>query len=67
MSFGARVGRLWRDAQRAALLMVGIPDYEAYVAHCRQHHPDRAPMSREAFIRDRLNARYAGPGTRGCC
>ena len=62
-----RVRRLWRGARDAARLMIGIPDYDAYVAHCRQHHPGRPPMSREAFYRNRLAARYGGPGSRGCC
>jgi uncharacterized short protein YbdD (DUF466 family) len=62
-----RVRRLWRGARDAARLMIGIPDYDTYVAHCLQHHPDRSPMSREAFLRDRLAARYAGTGSRGCC
>ncbi|MFO1128628.1 MAG: YbdD/YjiX family protein [Rhodospirillales bacterium] len=62
-----RLRRLWCGARETARLMIGIPDYDRYVAHCRQHHPDRPPMSREAFLRDRLNARYSGPGRRGCC
>jgi uncharacterized short protein YbdD (DUF466 family) len=61
------VRRLWRGARDTARLMIGIPDYDTYVAHCRQHHPDRSPMSREAFLRDRLAARYAGTAGRGCC
>jgi uncharacterized short protein YbdD (DUF466 family) len=47
--------------------MIGVPDYERYVDHCRRHHPERPPMTYEAFFRNRLNARYAGAGSRGCC
>ena len=46
--------------------MVGVPDYETYVAHLRQAHPGREPMSYEAFFRDRQQARYGGGGGR-CC
>lgn len=53
----------------AARLMVGIPDYDSYVAHCRAVHPDQPAMSFEAFFRDRQNARYACDKGRfrGCC
>jgi uncharacterized short protein YbdD (DUF466 family) len=46
--------------------VIGAPDYERYVAHVRECHPDRAPMTREEFARERLEARYSRPGSR-CC
>ncbi|MBA2688504.1 MAG: YbdD/YjiX family protein [Gemmatimonadaceae bacterium] len=46
--------------------VIGAPDYEAYVAHVSVHHPGCAPLSRSEFVRDRLAARYARPGSR-CC
>ena len=47
--------------------MVGIPDYETYVAHLRSTHPDREVMSYEDFFRERQAARYgSGRGLR-CC
>ncbi len=49
-----------------ARLAVGVPDYDAYVAHQRRAHPDREPMSREAFARERMEARY-GRGRSRCC
>jgi len=54
---------------RTARLMVGVPDYQTYVAHRRQAHPDKPIMSYEEFFVDRQNARYAvGKGRfRGCC
>lgn len=53
----------------AARLMVGQPNYEAYVAHTKTAHPDKAIMSREEFFRDRENARYGGKNGRAnrCC
>jgi uncharacterized short protein YbdD (DUF466 family) len=56
----------WCLAVRAARLAVGIPDYEAYVAHVRDRHPGRAPMDRAAFMLDRMQARY-GRGRARCC
>ena len=55
-----------RVAARVLRTIVGVPDYERYVAHVRRCHPDRAPMAREAWMRERLEARYARPGSR-CC
>lgn len=56
----------WSNAVQAARLAVGIPDYEAYTAHMRSHHPLREPMDREAFFRERMAARY-GKGRSRCC
>ncbi|WP_028226920.1 YbdD/YjiX family protein [Paraburkholderia ferrariae] len=56
-------GRYLGQAMR---LMVGLPDYEGYVAHMRATHPDRPVMSYEAFFRERQNARY-GSGAGKCC
>ena len=61
------LSRLGKYLGQAARLMVGMPDYDTYVAHCRQHHPERPPMTREAFFRNRLEARYGGNGRIGCC
>ncbi len=58
--------RAWSLAARTARLAVGVPDYEAYVAHVRRCHDGRAPMDRDAFFRERLAARY-GRGRSRCC
>jgi len=47
-------------------LMVGVPDYETYVAHRRTTHPDLPVMSYEEFFRERQQARY-GSGAGKCC
>lgn len=48
--------------------MVGIPDYQTYVEHRRQTHPDEAVMTYEEFFVERQNARYAfGKGRLRCC
>lgn len=56
----------WRATVRMARLMVGVPDYGHYLAHMRQHHPERAPMDRADFFRERMDARY-GKGRSRCC
>jgi len=46
--------------------IIGVPDYERYVAHVRECHAGTAPMSREDFERSRLEDKYNRPGHR-CC
>jgi uncharacterized short protein YbdD (DUF466 family) len=46
---------------------IGLPDYEAYRAHCRAMHPDEPVMSREAFYRNRQEARFSSGQGRCCC
>ena len=48
-------------------LMVGLPDYERYVAHNRTQHPDRPVMSRAEFVAERTQRRYEGGGAGRCC
>jgi len=46
--------------------IIGIPDYDRYVEHCRLRHPDRKPLSRDEFVTERMRVKYSTPGTR-CC
>jgi uncharacterized short protein YbdD (DUF466 family) len=55
--------------ERAAYVIrrvIGVPDYDRYVAHVHAHHPGTAPMERDEFTRQRLVDRYSKPGAR-CC
>jgi uncharacterized short protein YbdD (DUF466 family) len=61
-----RVARIWRALAVAARRIAGIPDYDAYVAHLRSHHPERAIPSEADFFVARQQARYSGGGGR-CC
>ena len=65
----AKLQRLWGRAVQTARLMVGIPDYDTYVAHRRAHHPREPVMSYGEFFRERQKARYAIEEGRfkGCC
>lgn len=65
-SLQAALRRAWRAATRTARLAIGIPDYDVYLAHLRMRHPEQAPMSRDAFFRERMQARY-GKGRSRCC
>jgi uncharacterized short protein YbdD (DUF466 family) len=58
---------LERLKRAAAILrrIIGVPDYERYVAHVRLAHPGQSPMTEEEFFRCQLEGR-AKPGSR-CC
>ncbi len=62
----ARIRRCWRLLAHAGRMLVGMPDYDAYVRHLRTRHPEREAMSRDQFFRSRQEARYGG-GTGRCC
>ena len=53
---------------QTARLMVGLPDYETYLAHRLAHHPSEPVMSYGEFFRERQQARYSRGGKpTGCC
>jgi uncharacterized short protein YbdD (DUF466 family) len=56
---GAGAARVLRTA-------IGVPDYERYAAHMRARHPGMRLLTRDEFVRERLEARYSRPGAR-CC
>jgi uncharacterized short protein YbdD (DUF466 family) len=64
---GTRIRRLVRIAGRTFGQVIGLPDYEAYLAHRRANHPDEPLMSREAFYRNRQEARFSNGQGRCCC
>lgn len=57
------LGRALTDA------LCGMRNYENYLQHQREHHPDTPPLSREQFFKEALDAKYGqqkGKITR-CC
>ncbi len=63
------LSRMGKYLGQAARMLVGMPDYDTYVEHMRNTHPEQAPMSYEAFFRERQDARYGGGKGRPirCC
>ncbi len=60
---------LWRGLRQSCALMVGIPDYDRYVAHLLQNHPGEPAMTYPEFFRERQARRYSakdGQSAR-CC
>ena len=62
----AALGSRVRRALRVLRTIIGAPDYERYVAHMRAQHPECAVVSRDEFMKQRLESRYSKPGAR-CC
>ena len=44
--------------------VIGVPDYERYLAHMRERHPGSVPLTRERFLAERLQAKDERPGSR---
>lgn len=63
----ARGVRAWlRDIASVMRTVVGAPDYERYERHVRERHPECEPLTRDEFVRQRMDSRYSRPGSR-CC
>lgn len=56
-----------RQVGRTLNLMVGMPEYDTYVAHMKHAHPEPPVMTYEEFFRERQEARYGGKGRVGRC
>lgn len=46
--------------------VLGVPDYQAYLAHMQARHPGVPLLDEATFARDALSRRYDRPGSR-CC
>ncbi|MBI3792604.1 MAG: YbdD/YjiX family protein [Gemmatimonadetes bacterium] len=57
-----------RVARTLAILrrIIGVPDYDGYLAHMRAHHPECDVLSRDEFLAERMRDKYSKPGQR-CC
>ncbi|WP_053074331.1 MULTISPECIES: YbdD/YjiX family protein [unclassified Chromobacterium] len=60
------MGKLWAQWAKTARLMVGVKDYDAYVASRRRFDPKAEVMSREAFFRRCQDERYGGKSMKKC-
>ena len=60
------ISSYWAWCVRVARQLIGVGDYETYLAHLRAHHPEKALPTYEEFFAERQAARYKGTGGR-CC
>ncbi len=58
--------RVAENARLTANLMVGVPDYENYVAQQRKHNPN-APVMTELQFQDYCRKRRCGANGGRCC
>ena len=63
----SRIATLWQRLQQSFRLMVGVPDYQTYVEHMRQHHPDLEAMDAKTFYRHCVDSRYPSSGNLKKC
>ena len=63
-----KILKSWMKLVKQALaLMIGVPDYPAYVKHHQTHHPDEHMMSYEEFFIERQRSRYSSKKPGRCC
>ncbi len=64
-----QLSHLYRQFRRTARLMIGVPDYDSYVAHRRSAHPGEPVMTYAEFFRERQDSRYGAKGGKisRCC
>ena len=63
-----RMQQIARLFSQSARLMVGVPDYDNYVAQMALKQPDEPVMSYSAFFRERQEARFGrGKCNTRCC
>ena len=60
----AQAGKYLGQSMR---LMVGLPEYDTYLAHMEREHPGKPVMTSEEFFRERQEARYGSGRSGGCC
>ena len=59
--------REWlRGIARAYRQLIGIPDYEGYLAHMAERHPGEPVLSRREFCAQAIDGKYGKRGPR-CC
>jgi len=63
------VGKVGRRLRQTARLMIGVPDYDVYLAHRQTNHPDQPVMNKAEFFRDSQDRRYGAGGRTAfrCC
>ena len=62
----ASVGEALRRVAAVVRRVIGVPDYERYLAHVHECHPGTEPMTRRQFEESRMYDKYSRPGQR-CC
>ncbi|MCI0765347.1 YbdD/YjiX family protein [Bacillus sp. TL12] len=64
-----KFGKVWRARKQFISLLVGVPSYETYVTHMKQHHPEEPLLCRKQFFAEAQEARFNAKGGKisRCC
>jgi uncharacterized short protein YbdD (DUF466 family) len=52
----------WRSVCGACRQVLGMPDYERYLAHAAATHPGAPVLTREEYSKRAIDRRYGGSG-----
>lgn len=55
----------WKRCCQSARLMVGIPDYEKYLDHMKEAHPNHPVMTKQEFYKRAIEMRYPSSNNGG--
>ena len=56
-----------KQADRILRQVVGMPDYDRYLAHQQTCHPGGVPLTRKEFFAQHIERRYGGKNSTRCC
>lgn len=59
----AAAKQLFKLGSDTARLMVGVGNYQAYLTHMREKHPELAPMTEAEYFRHCQRSRYPADGS----
>ncbi|GIM48255.1 hypothetical protein DNHGIG_38040 [Collibacillus ludicampi] len=58
----------WMSKARSGIKTIfGMPDYERYLQHHKETHPDQPVLSEKEFYMRALKDRYESGGVTRCC
>lgn len=61
-----KLAAFWQQGRHFGAMLVGVPDYDAYVQHMTEKHPALEAMTREQFVLSRMEARLGAKGVGKC-
>lgn len=56
-----------RQANATIKVIFSVPDYDKYLRHHRESHPDQSPMTEKEFYMHCLKERYESGKVNRCC
>ncbi|PZE22797.1 YbdD/YjiX family protein [Paenibacillus xerothermodurans] len=63
----AAIAGFARRAKATIKVIFSIPDYDKYLRHQKEHHPNDTPMTEKEFYEWSLKERYESGKVNRCC